>query len=323
MGVTVRPFAPDDYPGLAEVASAINPEYPETADNLRHHDETRDKSRKHHRLIAVKNGSVVGQGGYTDYPRGTNRFFIWMEVHPEQQGNGYGQALYEAVLESLKPFDPPLIRSETRENQERGQRFLADRGFTVEMRELESAMDMDSFDASDYQHDLERSVKEGIVIKNYTQLKTETNDLDALHHQLSDLHWAIDQDIPTMDENVRSPFEEWMKRFEHPQFLPGGHIYALDGDRLVGGSILWGRPLDKDLNTGMTGVIRDYRKKGIATALKVHALTFAREYGAKWVRTSNEENNNGMLGINRRLGFQPRPAWLFLVKKLREENDGA
>lgn len=322
MGLTIRPFIPDDYPSLAEVASAIHSEYPETADNIRHHDESRDKDRKFHRLVAETNGRVVGHGGYQDYPRGTNRFWVWAEVHPEYQGKGYGQALYEAVLESLKPFDPPLLRAETREDQDRGQRFLTDRGFTLEMRELESAIDMDSFDPRDYQRDVERAAKEGIVIKNYAQLKAETDDLDALQHRLSDLHWAIDQDIPSPDENVRTPHEEWVKRFDHPQFLAEGHIYALHGDRFVGGSMLWGRPLDKDLNTGMTGILREYRKKGIATALKIHALTYAKQYGAKWVRTQNEENNNGMLGINRRLGFQPQPAWLFLVKKLREETNG-
>lgn len=69
----------------------------------------------------------------------------------------------------------------------------------------------------------------------------------------------------------------------------------------------------------MTGVIRDYRKRGIATALKVRALTYAKERGAPAVRTWNEVNNDGMLGINFRLGFVRQPAWIEMGKTLKAE----
>jgi GNAT superfamily N-acetyltransferase len=316
MGLTIRPFVPEDYPALAEITTAVEPEYPETAEHIRHHDETRDPELKFHRFVAVVDEQVVGLVGCEDYPRGTDRFWFWIEVHPEHQGRGYGSALYSHVVDFLKPFNPPVLRSESRENRARGRKFLEDRGFVEEMREKESALKVATFDPTHYEADMAKVLAQGIVLKSYAELRAIAKDVDALHRELDDLHWAIGLDIPSPDENVRRPHSEFLKRFENPLFRPEGNIYAVDGERVIGGSILWGRPTDTDLNTGMTGVLREYRKRGIATALKVTALTFAKQYGATYVRTQNEENNTGMLGINIRLGFEPQPAWLFYVKEL-------
>ncbi|MEA3408886.1 MAG: hypothetical protein U9Q95_00905, partial [Candidatus Eisenbacteria bacterium] len=60
--------------------------------------------------------------------------------------------------------------------------------------------------------------------------------------------------------------------------------------------------------TGLTGVVRSHRRKGIATALKVHGFSRAKEHGARWIETDNEEKNP-MFELNLRLGFKPTPAW--------------
>lgn len=66
----------------------------------------------------------------------------------------------------------------------------------------------------------------------------------------------------------------------------------------------------RQLNTDDTGVIRDYRRRGIALALKVHGIAHAKENGYKKIRTMNESTNRAMLNINERLGFAKRPAWI-------------
>ena len=69
----------------------------------------------------------------------------------------------------------------------------------------------------------------------------------------------------------------------------------------------------------MTGVLRTYRRMRIATALKVRTIEFAQTYGAQWIETSNEENNP-MLQLNLRVGFQPAPAWLSFEKRFSSES---
>ncbi len=53
---------------------------------------------------------------------------------------------------------------------------------------------------------------------------------------------------------------------------------AVDGDEYVGMSNLWDDRASDALYTGLTGVKRSHRRRGIATALKVRAIAYARAH---------------------------------------------
>ena len=322
MTMTIREFTPDDYPGIAAVWTICYPDHPETAEEYRHEDENRELKYRWGRFVAEENGAIVGvgdygQGGGMYHPR---KFSIGVVALPEQRGRGIGTGLYERITERLTEYDPITLRTFAREDHANALRFAAKRGFTETMRDQESRLSMADFDPSAFAADVARMDGAGVVIKTYPQMKAEWGNADALHREMHELGWVISQDIPHPDTQTRVPFEEWLKRFDRPGFLPDAQFYALDGDKLVGASMLWGNLATPDLNTGMTGVLREYRGKGIATALKVKALTWAKERGTPYVRTWNEANNAGMLGINYRLGFVKRPAWLNLAKVIKEDN---
>jgi GNAT superfamily N-acetyltransferase len=81
-------------------------------------------------------------------------------------------------------------------------------------------------------------------------------------------------------------------------------------------SELWSSQADlKKLFTGLTGVLRSHRRRGLATAVKVRAICFAQRYGATILETDNEENNP-MFQLNLQLGFQPQPALIEFKKKM-------
>ncbi|GAB4458806.1 MAG: hypothetical protein OHK0029_20500 [Armatimonadaceae bacterium] len=42
MGVAISPFTPEDYPGVAEVLTLTEPDFPETVEKLSHFDRIRD-----------------------------------------------------------------------------------------------------------------------------------------------------------------------------------------------------------------------------------------------------------------------------------------
>ena len=92
----------------------------------------------------------------------------------------------------------------------------------------------------------------------------------------------------------------------------------LDGADYVGLTMLWRDSTRSDkLVTGLTGVLRSHRRRGIATALKVRALTYARERGIVEVDTDNEDNNP-MYQLNLQLGFEPVPAMVEMRRKLKD-----
>ena len=65
----------------------------------------------------------------------------------------------------------------------------------------------------------------------------------------------------------------------------------------------------------MTGVAREYRGRGIATALKVDVLARAKAAGLRAMKTVNDEPNKAMRGVNIKLGYQPVPDHVELEKR--------
>jgi RimJ/RimL family protein N-acetyltransferase len=103
--------------------------------------------------------------------------------------------------------------------------------------------------------------------------------------------------------------------FERPSVLLDGFFVARDRERLVGLSYLARRP-DGNAEVGDTGVLRDYRRRGIARALKMMVTRYATEQGIERVHTDNRADNTGMLAINRELGFAPGEEIVIFEKTL-------
>ena len=90
--------------------------------------------------------------------------------------------------------------------------------------------------------------------------------------------------------------------------MPEAWFVALANGQYVGMTNLgMANEAAKIMHTYFTGVRRDYRRRGIALALKVRAIQFAQNLGARLILTNNEENNPMYL-MNLALGFQPQPA---------------
>lgn len=315
--ILVRQATPRDYDAIAHIHSTVWHEFPETASELRHGDETRSETVRHDRFIAEVDGKPVAVAEYGQHlgeydPR---KFDLHIAVLPEFQGRGYGAAMYEHLFTALRPFAPHTFTAYTFSDRERAVRFLAERGFDIVQIEQTSKLDPRTFDPVQYTDGVAKIAAQGIMIRPYAAWKETVPDLPERLHEL---HWTIEGDVPHTGERTRLPLAEFVKRFDEPRFLPDGAFYAFDTatDEFVGMSLLWGNGTNSELHTGTTGVLRSHRKRGIATALKVHALKFAKNRGAEAVWTSNEVSNTGMLGINARFGFEKQPNELQYEKRI-------
>ena len=124
------------------------------------------------------------------------------------------------------------------------------------------------------------------------------------------------QDEPLPYAPKKIPVEQFQKQFvENPNVLPEGWVVAVENGRYIGNSSLEKGSQPGGISTGFTGVLRDYRRRGLATALKALTMDWAKQAGYQFIRTGNEENNP-MLTLNKKLGFQEVTASLAFEKKL-------
>jgi mycothiol synthase len=314
----IREFTAKDYETVVAVHNAVYPDYIAKPSDWRHWDDHREAKIRWRRYVAEREGVVVGWGTYansswTFHPR---KFWLEVGVHPEYRGQGIGRTLYEHLVASVAEHEPIVFRSEVREDNELGRSYAESRGYCVDQREQESRLDISAFDAAAFAADLKRVEDQGIAIRSWSEIK-DLPDAERRFHELGEIAAA---DVPSSDPHTPSEFKDFRKRvLRNPNFLPDLNLIAMDGEKLVGLSNLWREATKGRVETGLTGVHPDYRKRGLATAMKVKALAAAKTAGFEATLTWNEENNHGMLGINRRLGFQVRPAWLMIENILDAE----
>ena len=135
-----------------------------------------------------------------------------------------------------------------------------------------------------------------------------------IHEDKLDDAFMVSTNIPEFDD----PYEisEYSKRLNGTAHQI---LTAYDDHKPIAFKIGYQRHPDGSFYSWMGGVLPNYRRKGIATALKHTGLTWAKNQGYEWIRTDNVATNEGMLSINIRVGFKFMPAWLMFDKLLNEK----
>jgi GNAT superfamily N-acetyltransferase len=321
-GLALRDFSygDADYAAVIAVDNACFPEYPGSLDEWKHDDAVRPAHHIHHRWVAELDGRVVGFGSHHQFEGmfHPQKFGVFAAVHPAHQGRGVGRALYERILANLAPHNPISLRVGIREDSARAVRFVADRGFVEDSRSWESRLDVAGFDPAPFAGAEARALASGIRFATMAELQARDPDHRQKLYEL-DVEATKDEPHPEPQTTpAREVYDGWI--FDSPNYLPEGNFIALDGERYVGMSTLRTSQASPDeYYVGFTGVLRDYRGKGIAMALKLKTIAFARERGIATIKTWNDASNRPMLRINEALGFARQPAWVSFLNKLREE----
>ncbi len=329
---TIRPFdySDADYNATVALWNAAHPDHPSSAQFQKREDESlrSQPERVLYRALAVleettsEPGRCVGAGHFMHKPWSyhPHKLGIFITVHPAYQNAGVEEAIHAHLEKEMQPIQPASLETVAFENDLYKLQFLARHGFRVVQREQESELDTAHFDPGLYAGLLDRVAASGIRIRNLNEMAAE--DAEHLRRRFA-LESELVTHVPYYDDQITpQPYDDWLKGFhDNPDLLPEANLVAVDGSRLVGLTDLWAsQATDRILYTGFTGVLPAYRRRGIATVLKVRALTVAKQrLTARGlppvVRTGNNENNP-MLQINLRLGFQPRPATLVYFKEL-------
>ena len=298
----------------------LYPDHPLSLKSFRHHEKTREKKIQHKHWIWEKDNTIFCSALYTQWEEiyHPNKFILKIEVHPDHQGNGYGAFCYDFIIKELKSLDPIKISAMVHEPHMHSISFMENRGFKNTFKERESSLDLTVYDPKLYQDVLDSVLQQGFRIVTLSEFRKEDKRAD---YKAWKLERDAGPDMPWTDPITIPEFDAYKKTvIAHPKFNPNSWFFVIDGDRITGLNNLWKNEIDKGINTGLTAVHKEYRRKGIATALKHTSLTWAKNHGYEWIRTDNAAVNEGMLSINIQAGFKFMPAWLLFEKLLKEKS---
>lgn len=205
------------------------------------------------------------------------------------------------------------LESGAREDRPDALDFLMARGFEPEDRVEKSELSLDQFKSGNWNHERTAPARAGTAIHS---LRVAMDRYPDWRHRLWSLEQRLYQDVPATVPVRPLDFRHWLvQRLDNPGFNPAACWIACDqstGDWIGLTDLVTVDGAAQGLDTGFTGIERSRRRKGLATALKLHAIDWARDAGYGHIRTDNG-SNNPMYRLNLKLGFKPRPAWIGMV----------
>jgi GNAT superfamily N-acetyltransferase len=311
--LTVRSArAETDYGRIAALYSAVWPE-PPTAGQLLEWDRVGPAGEIRHRLVAEDGrGTIVGQVIALHRPwMEPGRSFVWVAVDVTMRRQGIGSRLSREALARLGPDRTVTLDSEVMEDDAESLAFAQKHGFAVDRHMYESRLDLAKFDETPYAGGIQAAEATGIRFRSLADL----GDTPEARRRLYEVNRLTGLDIPGWAGDFAA-FEDFSRMvFEASWYRPAGQILAFDGDEAIGLAAVAYFEETQSAYNNMTGVLPAYRGRGIAQALKLLAIRFARSCGAAYLRANNDSQNLPMLAINRKLGYIPRRGYYRLVAR--------
>jgi GNAT superfamily N-acetyltransferase len=244
--------------------------------------------------LAFLDESPAGLGvGRPSSVAGAN--FAMVRVLPACRTRGVGTALLGSLSEHAHSAGRDQLWGRIRADDAASLAFASNRGFREIGRERDVVLDVSSAPIG-------VAHVEGI---EFTTLAERPDLVQAVY----ELDVEVSPDVPSHGDSEVMTFERWHAgNLEGPGAMPEAYIVALDSGDVVGYTALRRRGADAaEAENLLTAVRRDWRRQGIASALKQRQIALARTAGIEQIFTTNDEANVGMRGVNARLGYKPLP----------------
>jgi len=266
--------------------------------------------------VAEAAGRIAAYGGlFRDdwmLPARTGDFDVL--VSPAHRRRGIGTHLLDCIVRESVGLELRSLRAVAREQQHGLLTFLQGRGFAEQQRSWTLELDVETASVERFHTSVARAEAGGITFSTMAAERASDPEYALKVHEI----WCdVSADQPGYDSTQRPPFEPFREWLERPWRLTDGCFIAKDGDRYVGLCMLQGRSETAGaLLQNITGVRRGYRRRGLATAMKVLTIDYARRQGDRLIRTTNNSQNLPMLHLNEAIGFRREQGTVTLAREL-------
>ena len=303
-------FSDADYETIARINQAVWPETRRTAAEFKRIDEKSPVEKYDWiRIVAEWDEKPVGFGVHVKalWHDAPNQYSVGFVVLPEYRNRGIASTYFEKVMnEFLVDRDVSSLIAGTQSSQPEAISFLENRGFELQLRRVWSELILNEVDFEHYRSLQQKTARSGIKIQPLSELMPIDTDYQ---HKLNELDWVLLNDEPHSEPPKRKTVEEFAAAYINtPRFFPEGWFVATVGDKYVGWCAVLPNLERKDgMWQGITVIDRNYRRRGLATVMKLKTFALAKSLGAKVLETTNAEGNP-MLDLNMKLGFRPKVA---------------
>ncbi|HWN21285.1 MAG TPA: GNAT family N-acetyltransferase [Gaiellaceae bacterium] len=247
-------------------------------------------------LLAERDGELAGSGLAARSDTGGG--FVAPRVLPEHRRRGVGTALLAPLLEHVQAhgFEAAAAHAD----DEAALAFAQKHGFVEVDREVEQVREVSPDEPMAAPYD-------GV---EFASIEQRPELLDRAF-PVAEQGYA---DLALASGSMRVTLEEWLR---DEATLPGGSLVALDGARVVGyaGLLAWNDD-DTRAENGLTAVDREWRRRGLATALKRRQIAWAAANGIRELVTWTQTGNEGMRTVNEGLGYVTRTVSLRMRREL-------
>jgi ribosomal protein S18 acetylase RimI-like enzyme len=285
-GLALAPAGTDaDLEAMVAVRKEVTPEARPTVENLRFNLDSKPGLTY---VVGRIDGEPVACGFVEPWPS-----FAWgdIAVVPARRRRGIGSAVLAVLSERARALGKDKIQFEVKQIDEESLAFVERRGFERVGGEEAVALDLDAIEAPAVEPPL------GVRIVSRVEEPDRLEGMYAIGVQ-------ADEDIPGSDGVMT--FEQWKaSEIDKPSRRPEFCFIALAGDEVVGYAALM--VFGDEAHHGLTATRRDWRRRGVAAALKRAEIAAAKNAGFKRLVTESEERNEPMRKLNEKLGFVPAP----------------
>ena len=305
----VRPVvSDDDYALYAQFFQRYAPDRPMSVNEFKMFDEAKPGHVARRRCLVTESGNEIAGLLVTQAHWQTDQSLYQIEVlaQPGMEAS-HLHGLFDLAESLTVESSGEKVTAWVPDRQTGVMAVLAERGYEVVQKNPESQLLSGHFVGAKFEANLANFGATGLRVVTLVELSEMFPD--NWLRMFYDAEWELSEDVPRAFEREREPFETFQTHVEYDKSSHRFHRFAMDGDRIVGMTMLIRNEVDPSIFwTGLTGVARDWRRKGVATVLKVLNISAALEAGARTVSCDNEESNP-MLQLNRALGFRPVYNW--------------
>ena len=249
-------------------------------------------------LIAELDGEIVGCG-MADRSDIHTRGFASSRVVPDARRRGVGTALLRELVAHVAGLGFDQVSTMIEDDGSRA--FAEHFGFQEVNRQVEQVKVLGDEPVP--------TIPAGVEVTTIA----ERPELLREAHPL-----AVEgyEDMAT-DGRATIELEDWLR--DEATHAAGSFVALAEGE-IVGFSGLMRHDNEGVAEDGLTVVRRDWRRRGLARALKARELAWAAENGLHEVVTWTQRGNEGMRVVNERLGYQYRNVSYTLLAPLPLQN---